>query len=61
MHIAGKVFLGLGVLLIVLGLVMAGGGRDSLGDVGDWDPKKRVNLVEPQEFRVILTQVWIRL
>ena len=41
MHIAGKVFLGLGVLLIVLGLVMAGGGRDSLGDVGDWDPEEK--------------------
>ena len=36
MHVAGKVFIGLGVLFIVLGLVMAGGGRESLGDVGEW-------------------------
>ena len=41
MHIAGKVFIGLGVLFIVLGLVMAGGGRESLGDVGDWDPEAK--------------------
>ena len=41
MHVAGKVFLGLGAVLIVLGLVMAGGGRDSLGDAGDWDPEEK--------------------
>ena len=41
MHVAGKVFLGLGVVLLVLGVVMAGGGRDSLGDVGDWDPEEK--------------------
>ena len=41
MHVAGKVFLGLGAVLLVLGLVMAGGGRDSLGDVGDWDPEEK--------------------
>ena len=41
MHVAGKVFLGLGALLLVLGLVMAGGGRESLGDVGDWDPEAK--------------------
>ncbi|MCS5529188.1 MAG: hypothetical protein NZ732_00395, partial [Candidatus Poseidoniales archaeon] len=35
MHIAGKVFLGLGVVMLVIGMVMAGGGRDSLGDAGD--------------------------
>ena len=44
MHIAGKVFLGLGVVMLVIGMVMAGGGRDSLGDAGDWDP------VEKSEF-----------
>ncbi len=37
MHIAGKVFLGLGAVLLVLGLVMAGAGRNSLGDMGDVD------------------------
>ena len=37
MHIAGKVFLGLGVVFLVIGMVMAGGGRQSLGDVGDVD------------------------
>jgi hypothetical protein len=35
MHVAGKVFLGLGVLFLVLGLVMAGGGRITLDDAGD--------------------------
>ena len=44
MHIAGKVFLGLGVVFLVIGMVLAGGGRDSLGDAGDWDP------VEKSEF-----------
>jgi hypothetical protein len=41
MHVAGKVFLGLGVLFLIIGLVMAGGGRDSLGDAGDWDPEEK--------------------
>ncbi|GIT11796.1 MAG: hypothetical protein CM1200mP32_12890 [Methanobacteriota archaeon] len=41
MHIAGKVFLGLGVVFLVIGMVMAGGGRDSLGDAGDWDPEEK--------------------
>ena len=41
MHIAGKVFLGLGVVMLVIGMVMAGGGRDSLGDAGDWDPEEK--------------------
>ena len=30
--------------MLVIGMVMAGGGRDSLGDAGDWDP------VEKSEF-----------
>ncbi len=41
MHVAGKVFLGLGVLFLIIGLVMAGGGRNSLGDAGDWDPEEK--------------------
>ena len=35
MHVAGKVFLGLGAVLIILGLVLAGGGRNTLDDAGD--------------------------
>ena len=37
MHVAGKVFLGLGAVLLVLGLVMAGLGGNALEDVGDVD------------------------
>ena len=37
MHVAGKVFLGLGVLFLVLGLVMANSGRSNLGEFGDVD------------------------
>ena len=35
MHVAGKVFLGLGVLLLVLGIVMGGSGLGSVKDAGD--------------------------
>ena len=35
MHVAGKVFLGLGVLFLVLGLVMANSGGKTLEEVGD--------------------------
>ena len=37
MHVAGKVFLGLGAVLLVLGIVMAGLGGSALEDVGDVD------------------------
>ncbi len=37
MHVAGKVFLGLGAALLVLGIVMGGLGGRSLEDVGDVD------------------------
>ena len=37
MHVAGKVFLGLGVLLLVIGIVMGGLGGNALEDVGDVD------------------------
>jgi len=37
MHVAGKVFLGLGALLLVLGIVMGGLGGRALEDVGDVD------------------------
>ena len=37
MHVAGKVFLGLGAVLLVLGLVMAGLGGNALDEVGDID------------------------
>ena len=41
MHIAGKVFLGLGVVMLVIGMLMAGGGRASFGEAGDWDPEEK--------------------
>jgi len=37
MHVAGKVFLGLGAVFLVLGIVMAGLGGSALEDVGDVD------------------------
>ena len=37
MHIAGKIFLGLGVLMLVGGGIMTFGGSSSLEDVGEWD------------------------
>ena len=37
MHVAGKVFLGLGAVLLVLGIVMGGLGGNALEDVGDVD------------------------
>ena len=41
MHVAGKVFLGLGALLLVLGVVMAGMGGTALEDVGDVDVEEK--------------------
>ena len=41
MHVAGKVFLGLGAVLLLLGIVMAGLGGNALEDVGDWDPEAK--------------------
>jgi len=38
MHVAGKVFLGLGVVMLLVGGIMTVMGGDSLEDVGDWDP-----------------------
>ena len=37
MHVAGKVFLGLGAVLLLLGIVMAGLGGNALEEVGDVD------------------------
>jgi len=37
MHISGKVFLGLGALFLILGLVMANSGGNALGEVGEVD------------------------
>ena len=37
MHIAGKIFLGLGVLMLIGGGIMTFGGSSSLEDVGEWD------------------------
>ena len=41
MHVAGKVFLGLGAVLLVLGLVMTGLGGNALEDVGDVDVEEK--------------------
>ena len=41
MHIAGKIFLGLGAVLLVLGGIMALGGGSALDEVGDWDPEEK--------------------
>ena len=38
MHVAGKVFLGLGVVMLLVGGIMTVMGGDSLEDVGEWDP-----------------------
>ena len=37
MHVVGKVFLGIGAVLLVLGIVMGGLGGSALEDVGDVD------------------------
>ena len=38
MHVAGKVFLGLGVVMLLVGGIMTVMGGESLEEVGDWDP-----------------------
>ncbi len=40
MHIAGKVFLGLGAVTLVIGMVMAGMGGNTLEDAGEVDVEK---------------------
>ena len=41
MHIAGKIFLGLGVLMLVGGGAMTWMGGDALEDVGEWDVEEK--------------------
>ena len=41
MHVAGKVFLGLGAVLLLLGIVMAGLGGNALEEVGDVDVEEK--------------------
>ena len=41
MHVAGKVFLGLGAALLVLGVVMGGLGGSALDDVGEWEVEEK--------------------
>ena len=41
MHIAGKIFLGLGLLITLAGVVLAIGGGSSLNDAGDWDAEEK--------------------
>ena len=37
MHIAGKIFLGLGLLITLAGVLLTIGGGSTLNDVGEWD------------------------
>lgn len=37
MHIAGKIFLGLGLLITLAGVLLTIGGGSTLDDVGEWD------------------------
>ena len=37
MHIAGKIFLGLGLLITLAGVLLTIGGGSALDDVGEWD------------------------
>ena len=41
MHIAGKIFLGLGLLITLAGVVLAIGGGSTLSDAGDWDVEEK--------------------
>ena len=41
MHIAGKIFLGLGVLITLAGAVMTIGGGAALSDAGQWDVNEK--------------------
>ena len=41
MHIAGKIFLGLGLLITLAGVVLTIGGGSSLSDAGDWDVEEK--------------------
>ncbi|HIG38513.1 MAG TPA: hypothetical protein EYQ15_04325 [Candidatus Poseidoniales archaeon] len=41
MHVAGKVFLGLGAVFLLLGIVMAGLGGNALEEVGDVDVEEK--------------------
>ncbi len=41
MHIAGKIFLGLGLLITLAGVVLTIGGGSTLSDLGDWDVEEK--------------------
>ena len=41
MHIAGKIFLGLGLLITLAGVALTIGGGSTLTDVGDWDVEEK--------------------
>ena len=41
MHIAGKIFLGLGLLITLAGVVLTIGGGSSLSEAGDWDVEEK--------------------
>ena len=47
MHIAGKIFLGLGVLMLVGGGIMAYGGGSSLDNAVDWDVEEKSEFEGP--------------
>ena len=44
MHIAGKIFLGLGLLITLAGVVLTIGGGSTLTDVGDWDVEEKSDI-----------------
>ena len=41
MHIAGKIFIGLGLLITLAGVALTIGGGSTLTDVGDWDVEEK--------------------
>ena len=41
MHIAGKIFLGLGLLITLAGVVLTIGGGSTLSDAGQWDVEEK--------------------
>jgi hypothetical protein len=41
MHIAGKIFLGLGLLITLVGVVLTIGGGSTLSDVTEWDVEEK--------------------
>ena len=58
MHIAGKVFLVLGLLITLARIVMTIGGGSALSDVGEWDVEGKSQFDGPDGY---LATYWYRL